>query len=1002
MDPTAAASEVPSLNQLWLQRRSFVGRSDELRRLQALFEAAAAGQGSMIMVVGEPGIGKTALCEELATIAVSRGGRALVGLCYEDASFGLPYQPFVDAIASYVRLCDPDLLRQELGTAIGEIARLVPAVRDGFQVELELRADPADDRFRLMNGVLEFLRNMSATQPLLLTLEDLHDADRGTLDLLVYIARHLEDARLLVVGTYRDVEVERTHPLSAALSELRRSSRYERLHLRGLTVDGVHQLLASTAQQTIPQPLAELLHRRTDGNPLFVHEMLRYVLESGLVERRDGALRRVGEETLAGRIPEGLRDVVGKRLSRLSSTANDVLSTAAVIGREFPLETLQKVHAGTEHDIVAALEEAVEAGIIEERSIVGGTVMYQFTHAFIRQTLYEEMIAPRRLRLHREVAHALEHVYARRLEEHSGELAEHYAFSTDTGDLEKAVQYGQLAARRAVYVFAHGEAVRLIERVLQIQGLIDPADIAKRCDLLLALGEALFPCGETSRALQIAPEAFSLAEKLEDSSRASRACRLAIDSLEAQSALTAAGRDEYLQWAERATHYAASGTAERVHADLAMAHAMYVRGHTAEARGLRLGALAAARDIKDPEALFKAAFFVLTVGPLRSWDEARQLADEAASWSRDGVSSRAQSLVLWNAGFVHLARGNRHRAEALWSEVEDLAERTHGPTAMLFSHCSAAILALVDGRLDESVLHLDRFLRQSEESGAAVRGREFSLQAQFVPLMLLGRGEEWLLALQEYVRIEGAAMTLQALPPYHALCLAQLGRLEEARALVGEQLDVEASITDANERATAALTMLLETAVLLGHRAAAAALSSRLADMADLLSTTWYPTSIARHLGEAAVLIGDRPAAHAYYAQALESAAKIRFRPEIALTHLQLAELMLQESNSTDRAEVHNHLDLAIAEFRAMKMPLALERATRLIPDQRATRRSGRPILTAREREIAELIALGRSNREIASTLVISEGTVEVHAKHILSKLGFRSRAQVGAWLASQ
>jgi tetratricopeptide (TPR) repeat protein len=652
--------------------------------------------------------------------------------------------PFVDAIGGYVRLCDPDLLRQELSTAIDEIARFVPAVRDKFHVQLELRADPAEDRLRIMSEVVEFFHRVSAAQPLLLTLEDLHDADRGTLDLLLYVARHLETTRLLVVGTYRDVEVERSHPLSAALSELRRSSRYERLHLRGLTVDGVHQLLASTTQQDIPQPLAELLHHRTDGNPLFVHEMLRFLLENGLVERRAGALRGVGEETLAGRIPEGLRDVVGRRLSRLSATTNKVLSTAAVIGREFQLGTLERVHAGTEQEIVAALEEAVAAAIVEERSVIDGAITYQFTHAFVRQTLYEEMIAPRRLRLHGDVAHALEQLYAHRLEEHAGELAEHYAFSTNTGDLEKAVHYGELPARRAVYAFAHGEAVRVLERVLQIQELIHPDDIGRRCDLLLALGEALFPSGETSRALQIAPEAFSLAEKLKDRSPASRACRLAIDGLDAQSALTAAGRAEYMEWAERAIQYTLSGTAERVHADLAMAHALYVRGHAVEARTLRLGALASARSINDPEALFKAAFYLLNVGPLVHWDEGLRLADEATSWPRDGVSSRGQSLVLWNAGLIHLAFGNRRRAQELWSEIEQLAERTRGPTASLFVHCSASVLAIIDGRLEDALSHLDLFVRQSEGSGAGVRGRQFNLQAQLMPLIHLGRAEEWL------------------------------------------------------------------------------------------------------------------------------------------------------------------------------------------------------------------------------------------------------------------
>lgn len=190
-------------------------------------------------------------------------------------------------------------------------------------------------------------------------------------------------------------------------------------------------MLAETSHQTIPQPFAELVHRQTEGNPLFVHETLRYVIDAGLMEPRDGALRRVGDQGLAGRIPEGLRDAVGKRLSRLSDSTNRVLSVASVIGREFQLDVLREVLVIPDEELEAALEEASAASIIEERSVVGTTIMYRFGHAFFLQTLYDEIVAPRRIRLHQRVAHALEEVHRARMEEHAAELAEHYAFSSD-------------------------------------------------------------------------------------------------------------------------------------------------------------------------------------------------------------------------------------------------------------------------------------------------------------------------------------------------------------------------------------------------------------------------------------------------------------------------------------------------------------------------------------------------------------------------------------------
>jgi hypothetical protein len=190
---------------LFQAHASFVGRQAELHQLKAAFEQAASGQGALIMLVGEPGIGKTALCEQLVSFISTRNGLALVGHSYPEGSARVPYQPFVEALDTFARQRDAETLRQELGSGVREVARVVPAIRSRLQVELTSLENPEDDRLRLLSGVLDCLRNIGAIYPLLLVLEDLHDADRGTLDLLVYLARHLADTPLLVVGTYRDV-----------------------------------------------------------------------------------------------------------------------------------------------------------------------------------------------------------------------------------------------------------------------------------------------------------------------------------------------------------------------------------------------------------------------------------------------------------------------------------------------------------------------------------------------------------------------------------------------------------------------------------------------------------------------------------------------------------------------------------------------------------------------------------------------------------------------------
>jgi DNA-binding CsgD family transcriptional regulator/tetratricopeptide (TPR) repeat protein len=992
------------------QEQPFVGRESELRQLEAAFEiAAGSGHGRLIMLVGEPGIGKTALCEQLSTFVSVSGGLSLIGHCYEGGSFRLPYQPFVEVLASYLHGLDTQTLSAELGSSASDLARIIPMLRERLHVTPPQPGDPEEDRWRLLQAATDLLRNTSAKrQPLLVVLEDLHDADRGTLDLLLYLSRNLHGARILVVGTYRDVEVDRAHPLSAALTELHRASNVARMQLHGLSSDEVQRLLAETSHQTVPQPFAELVHRQTEGNPLFVRETLNFVIDAGLVEKRDGGLRRVGQDNLAVRIPEGLRDAVGKRLSRLTEICNRVLSVASVIGREFQLDVLRRVLGCPEDELEVALSEALAVGIIEERSVVGTTITFRFGHAFFRQTLYEEIVAPRRIRLHQQVAHALEHVHHRRLDEHAAELAEHFAFSSDTEDLAKAVHYGQMAARRATEMFAYGEAARLLERALIVQELADPDDKTTRCDLLLAMGEALVPSGETERAItQIAPDAFGLAQALGDRERAFRTCRLAFDCLESQAQVPGIASAEYRRWAEEAGRFAEPDSVQRVEADLALANAWEARGQLQGARALRLEALALARQHQQPETLFRSAFFLMYSGAPQRWAERLRLSEESTGWPRQGARGRSVGSALWMSGMIQLAEGERARAEQLWREVGELAGRIRLPIVSLRVPQSEVILAIVDGHLEEAVDLLRRYVERADHTDAVVRGRFQRLQMLHAPALYLGRPEVWLAAFEEYARLAGqTSPTVMAL--YRAICLAQLGHLGEARALVGRTLDRILRDIDENEWPIGIVARLLQAAIFLDDRDTARAACDRLACVAHLAIGDFFYTCVARHLGDGATLLGDRVAARAYYMQALESAGKIRFRPELALSHLGLAELMVKDADDGTRFEALEHLEIALPELRDMKMQPAVERGQALretlapAAAVATTSESASDTLTAREREIASLMADGLSNHDIAERLVITEGTVEVHVKHILSKLGLRSRTQVAGWVARQ
>ncbi|HTE85095.1 MAG TPA: hypothetical protein VK821_10195, partial [Dehalococcoidia bacterium] len=649
--------------------------------------------------------------------------------------------------------------------------------------------------------------------------------------------------------------------------------------------------------------------------------------------------------------PEGLRDVIGKRLSRLSPDCNRVLAVAAVIGRDFGLETLHAVVELDEEQVVSSLEEALHIGVLEEQSRPG-SIRYRFAHAFFRQTLYEELIAPRRLRLHQQVAAALEKQYANRLEEHAAELAEHFSQSTDRVELTKAVKYGDLAAQRALAVYAYGEAVRHLEQALAVQEVLDPDDTSKRCDLLLALGEALVSGGESMRAMDVvAPEALRLAEALGDRGRASQACRIVWRTI---GAATSWRQSEGERWAEAADRNADEETSDRVYADLFMFLSPRMSGDDRQAQALRNKAIHLALRLNDTPALVDSAQGLLggsTVTP-EEYGERLALAEELSHRSLDAIHSARLAQTLAALGCVYLTWGNREEAEQVWRRAIEAATRSRDASMALVPLSLDALVQTLDGRL-QPLLSLGSQIRELGTELTLGESKLIAARAVRRALIYLGRADEALAGVPEVPEVfsVGGVYTGQ-----RAVCLAHVGRTGEARELLHRMVTSRDVSRRDDSTSAATLGFMLEAAVVAQDRDVARALLPRMAPLADLLATeALMAFNIGRLCGGAAVLLGEMNKARGYYQQAIEICEKVRFRPELALTRLELAELLLAQADSrqlsavstppaargrgagklnadkltADRSEALAHLDFAIAEFRDMKMQPSLERALR-------------------------------------------------------------------------
>jgi len=888
-----------------LTHTPFVGRTAELARLTARLQEARAGSGGLVMLAGEPGIGKTRTLEEFAETARTEGGvLILAGRCYEGEA-ARPYGSFVEALAEYARSADPESLRADLGMGAAPLARLVPALRERLpDIPESVALQPDEERVRLLDAVTQFLIALAARVPVVLVLDDLHWADAASVAVLRHVARFAARSRLLLLGAYRDVEVTPQQPLADALGALPRETTYVHLALTGLESSEVEELLEAVSDQQVPDALVTAITAETSGNPFFIREVLLHLVEEGKIVRREGQwIANVTVEEMG--IPHGLRQVIQRRLARLSEAANHLLRAAAGFTGNFRFDLAARVAEIDEAEALLAIDEALAAQLLVPASAAD---TFDFTHALVRHTLYAELSPPRQVRLHRQIAEVMETVYSDNGGEHAGEIARHYHRSASLPGAEHGVVYCLVAAERADQSAAFTEAAEYLQIALELS---DPHD-TRRPRLLARLALAFTWGLAFERAEQTATQAAAAIAAAAGNDAAAEFLADAADALWAAAAIPrawslAAHALRYINdrrdttWARLMVHdiqrrEAANPEFPGIPVDSPERQEVMTRlwelpafRHVGQQMfaymAFRSRADVLARAAHDPMALLAWA------GEYR---EALRLVEPATATALERGQIALATLQLTWAARLHAARGDLASSLSTYARAQELYERVNEPPWL------RANMSTVPG------LHVS----------------------------MIGEGWDVALARVEAMIQEGAAenqWAMAAMRSFAAACAAHVGRTDDALRWLAANLP-------AIERAPGSTA---NYAQLLGSLATALEELGR-TDHIEILERNlrekWLQPDF-RYLGnEARFSLAMLCGLQGRYDEAADWFAKARVileeqgaLPLRARTDFYEARMYIRRDAPGDRAHASTLLHAALAQFRPLGMTGWARRAEALL-----------------------------------------------------------------------
>lgn len=885
-----------------------IGRSDEITILADAFKRAGGGAGrEVVLVSAEAGMGKTTLAAAAAGTAHAARACVLLGRCEED--LGAPYGPFVEALGHYVAHAPQELLEAHARSHGAHLGRLLPGLHDRLgQVPAVPDGDPDAERYLVFGAVTALLGAACARQPVVLVLDDLQWADRPSLQLLRYVAAHTEAMRLLIIGTYRDAGLSASHPLTEALAALHRESAVNRIQLRGLDDSAVLSFLQAAAGHDLDEAgvgLAHAVYRETDGNPFFVGEVLRHLAETGAIYQDVEGRWRAPADLGSVSLPDSVRHVIGARAAGLGGPALEVLSLAAVIGRDFDLGVLGRVSGQPEDELLGVLEAAASRALVREVADRPGR--YSFSHALVRHTLYQDLGATRRARAHRAVAEALEEICGDDPGDRIGELAHHWASALQAVDAARAIGYSRQAAEAALAALAPEDAARHYAQALQLAEHHRHADPLQNVDLRIGLGTAQRQAGipafrETLLAAADAARRLGATDRLVSAVLA--------NNRGTYSALGLVDRERVAAVEAALSSVSDDDTAERA---LLLATLAVELTWDPLGRALPLAeeAKAVARRLDEPTVLVQVMNLTRQARDVPS-TLGQRVQDAEESYCL--ATQLGDPVALFWAGVHRLMvaeqSGDFEVAAGCLATLRAEAERLKQPAMLYWARLCEAADALVRGDHEGAEIMATEAFRIADEISHPDAFAYYGAQLLLVR-MQQGRLGELVSMLSQVV---AANPNVPAYRGALAEALLEAGQPEEARRLLEAAAATDFSCLPLDPAWSIGMALYADVAIELRHAPGAAKLVKHLAPYHDQIPFN----SLIRHepvafsLGALATVLGRYDEAEEYLSNALEICRRGEMKFSEVRTQLAIARMLLQRRQEDDLEQARHTLECAL------------------------------------------------------------------------------------------